>query len=465
MVFASEDYVKLYLNYPSTAKFPASNSWNISRYNDIYMLSSWVKASNAFGVESQYDFTTGFYVTEVEIKCIYLNIAGETKLNNINQYKPTIERKQVEPKYPNKNSNGNTDGINLVYGQLGTYGKNENDNGYSYIAYYVPSGRYTVINNGNMGTIFVSNDTDTRTYRFASGSMGETKEIVVPNGYYIELSMYTNITLIRIAENDNSSASSSSNTDDTENKSDNNSSNNIDASFSGELKYLLSDDKTSYTVIGYEGNDLIIKIPKMYENIPVKQIGKSAFENSSLTEIVLPETMIEIGDSAFYGCTKLKRLIIPDSVITICNNAFSHCYNLESVEFGNNVLSIGDYAFSHCDLATIRIPNSVKSIGNGAFYNCHSMSLEIGAGVICIGDFAFSFCNFIIVTIPSNVTAIGQYAFSACVSLTIVTFEDTSIWYKTDNSNDWANKLNGIEVNILEIDLTEFKSSYYWYKL
>ena len=218
LVFASEDYVKLYLNYPSTAKFPASNSWSISRYNDIYMLSSCVKASNAFGVESQYDFTTGFYVTEAEIKCIYLNIAGETKLNNINQYKPTTERKQVEPKYPNKNSNGNTDGINLVYGQLGTYGKNENDNGYSYIAYYVPSGRYTVINNGNMGTIFVSNDTDTRTYRFASGSMGETKEIVVPNGYYIELSMYTNITLQKIVENNNdSSTSSKPDSSDTEN--------------------------------------------------------------------------------------------------------------------------------------------------------------------------------------------------------------------------------------------------------
>ena len=500
LVFASEDYVKLYLNYPSTAKFPASNSWSIYRYNDIYMLSSWVKASNAFGVESQYDFTTGFYVTEAEIKCIYLNIAGETKLNNVNQYKSTTERTQVEPKYPNKNSNGNAEGINLVYGQLGVYGKNENDNGYSYIAYYVPSGRYIVINNGNMGTIFVSNDNDTHTYNFASGSTGETKEITIPSGYYIELSIYTNITLQRVENSENSNFTSNG------------------------LKYLLSEDNTYYIISGYAGNNLKIRIPDKYNEIPVKKIGIEAFKNSSITNIEMPETIVEIGNSAFYESKDLQEVAIPDSVVCISDYAFYNCSSLTSVTIGNKTTTIGDaafnscfsltkvnytgtldswaqiefasscanplsyakilylndilvteaifntatkisnYSFYNCSLLTsVVIGDNVISIDNDAFYNCNSLisailgvnvvsigceafynccsliSIEIPNSVTDIDSYAFAGCSKLAsVTIPQNVTSIGKCAFGFCSNLTSIIFEDTSTWYSISSLDNNA---------------------------
>lgn len=196
LIPSSQNFIKLYLNYPSTAEFPwTSSEWSYSKYNDIYVLSSWVKASNAFGVESQSNFTIGFYIGENDTECIYIKIGDDIKVNKVNEYKQTETRKQVTPKYPDKTSSTSGNGINLVYGQLGEYGKNENDNGYSYIAYYVPSGKYTVINNGNYATIFISKGEDTKTYRFEGGSVGQTKEIVIPEGYYIELSMHTNITL------------------------------------------------------------------------------------------------------------------------------------------------------------------------------------------------------------------------------------------------------------------------------
>lgn len=196
LIPSSQNFIKLYLNYPSTAKFPwTSSEWSYSKYNDIYVLSSWVKASNAFGVESQSNFTICFYIGENDTECIYIKMGDDIKLNKVNEYKQAETRKQVTPKYPDKTSSTSGNGINLVYGQLGEYGKNENDNGYSYIAYYVPSGKYTVINNGNYATIFISKGEDTKTYRFEGGNVGQTKEIVIPEGYYIELSMHTNITL------------------------------------------------------------------------------------------------------------------------------------------------------------------------------------------------------------------------------------------------------------------------------
>lgn len=196
LIPSSQNFIKLYLNYPSTAKFPwTSSEWSYSKYNDIYVLSSWVKASNAFGVESQSNFTIGFYIGENDTECIYIKIGDDIKVNKVNEYKQTETRKQVTPKYPDKTSSTSGNGINLVYGQLGEYGKNENDNGYSYIAYYVPGGKYTVINNGNYATFFVSKGDDTQTYRFASGSNGQTQEVIIPDGYYIELAINTNITL------------------------------------------------------------------------------------------------------------------------------------------------------------------------------------------------------------------------------------------------------------------------------
>ena len=453
LVFASEDYVKLYLNYPSTAKFPASNSWSISRYNDIYMLSSWVKASNAFGVESQYDFTTGFYVTEAEIKCIYLNIAGETKLNNINQYKPTTERKQVEPKYPNKNSNGNTDGINLVYGQLGTYGKNENDNGYSYIAYYVPSGRYTVINNGNMGTIFVSNNTDTRTYRFASGSTGETKEIVVPNGYYIELSMYTNITLQKIVENNSSDIEDSTISDSSNNEED-----------------------LTYTIVFSQGSDFPDVIIKVKENeamnsIPAPQailgynVEWEPFDSANINQdMIIHAIKTPIQYEIHYNHGEEKKTIgfftIEDLPFTLKDGThetmlFSGWYKTENltgdvIEVINDIGNIELYAkyvegtkgltfnkkgegysiSSYNGTSTnIIIPSEMKGcqvveIEKEVFWLSNITSVNIPNGIKKIGDLAFCYSDLQSVNIPDSVVELGRLAFGNCEKLKTVHIGD-----------------------------------------
>ena len=55
----------------------------------------------------------------------------------------------------------------------------------------------------------------------------------------------------------------------------------------------------------------------------VKIIGQySFFKNWKLTEIDIPEGIIEIQDYAFYDCDYLEEITIPESVQTIGNNAF-----------------------------------------------------------------------------------------------------------------------------------------------
>ena len=172
---------------------------------------------------------------------------------------------------------------------------------------------------------------------------------------------------------------------------------------------------------------------------------------SSLTEIVIPNSVASIGDSAFLGCISLTEIVIPNSVICLNGNPFigwkgkleclspSFVYE-DNILFNkdksriisfrnqkltlyvipNSATSIGDSAFYDSrSLSNIVIPNSVTSIGDSAFEGCNSLgSLVIPNSVINIGKGAFKWCKSLAeVVIPNSVTNIGEFAFCGCSSL------------------------------------------------
>ena len=135
----------------------------------------------------------------------------------------------------------------------------------------------------------------------------------------------------------------------------------------------------------------------------VTSIGSSAFYNcSSLTSITIPGGVTSIGNYAFGECASLKSInveannsnylsedgvlynknktilikapegksnvTIPESVTEIGETAFSHCSNLTSITIPNSVTRIGSSAFSYCaSLTSITIPNSVTKVKSTAF--------------------------------------------------------------------------------------------------
>ena len=95
------------------------------------------------------------------------------------------------------------------------------------------------------------------------------------------------------------------------------------------------------------------------------------FKCSSLTSIVISNSVVSIGDNAFKGCNSLSNVVIPNSVTTIEAGAFWDCSSLTSIVIPNSVVSIGGSAFSGCSsLTSTLIPNSVVSIGDSAFEDC-----------------------------------------------------------------------------------------------
>ena len=139
-------------------------------------------------------------------------------------------------------------------------------------------------------------------------------------------------------------------------------------------------------------------------NIPnsVKYIGDIAFSGcNSLTKIKIPSSVVYMDGYTFLGWdgdlyneskafiyehqvlfnkdkttliayrSKEKNYIIPNSVTNIGNAAFSGCSSLTKINIPNSVTNIGNEAFECCrSLTKINIPNSVTNIGKRAFYNC-----------------------------------------------------------------------------------------------
>ena len=108
----------------------------------------------------------------------------------------------------------------------------------------------------------------------------------------------------------------------------------------------------------------------------ITHITDAAFFNcSSLTNVIIPNSVNVIGSEVFFGCTSLTSVAIPNSVTKIKGEAFSGCSGLTSVTIPNSVESIGTYAFSGCNsLTSVTIPNSVTNIGANAFRGCSGLT-------------------------------------------------------------------------------------------
>lgn len=91
-----------------------------------------------------------------------------------------------------------------------------------------------------------------------------------------------------------------------------------------------------------------------------------------------------IGASVFSDCRSLTSVIIPSSVTEIGWGVFKYCRSLTSVNIPSSVTEIGEYAFWGCSsLTSVDIPSSVTSIGERAFYDCSGLrSIYVYAGTV-----------------------------------------------------------------------------------
>lgn len=171
----------------------------------------------------------------------------------------------------------------------------------------------------------------------------------------------------------------------------------------------------------YGGN-----LKKLVLNEGITYIGEYAFSGFLyLTgDLVIPNSVADIGTYAFQGCNFTGNLVIPNGVTIIGASAFADNESLDGIlSIPSSVTSIEDGAFMRCNSLTgdLVIPNSVTSIGEYAFYQCSDFDgkLTISNSIKNIGEYTFDGCNFTgNLTIPNSVTTIGRHAFMDCSGFT-----------------------------------------------
>lgn len=139
---------------------------------------------------------------------------------------------------------------------------------------------------------------------------------------------------------------------------------------------------------------------------------------NTVTEVVLPDTLKEIGTYAFRG-SAITAVTIPASVGRVGAYAFYECKALQSVTFQGTDTAIGEYAFADCAaLTTLRLPTAITDLGEHAFAGCYVLTdtnLAFLTALREIPNSAFSgaFCEptGTKLTLPDCVQTIGEKAF------------------------------------------------------
>jgi hypothetical protein len=215
------------------------------------------------------------------------------------------------------------------------------------------------------------------------------------------------------------------------------------------------------------------------------QLHNNAFSNdTTLTKVVLPDgvTSIEGGNcryglkmysaGAFYGCSSLVEIVLPDTLVAIGENTFCNCCSLQGVALPDALAALGRHAFYGCPdvkitwapslaalqalgkvngagqlrndafsgdttLTKVVLPDGVTSIeggqaggempnqdeDGGAFNGCTSLSAVVLPDTLtgAIGRCAFYECSSLSkVELPARCVEIGVAAFGRCRSLTAV---------------------------------------------
>src|ERR1043166_3601326 len=176
------------------------------------------------------------------------------------------------------------------------------------------------------------------------------------------------------------------------------------AAFGQDFRYTTNNG--TITITAYTGIGGSVAIPDEIGGLPVTVIGYRAFASTPLTDVTIPQSVTNIGGSAFFYCEGLTNLTMANGVTSVEANAFAECWGLSVVTIPASVTSIGENAFYDChglQAFTVDGLNSSYCSVNGVLFNKSQTTL-----VQCPETRAGAY------TIPNSVTNIGPNAFISC---------------------------------------------------
>ena len=187
-------------------------------------------------------------------------------------------------------------------------------------------------------------------------------------------------------------------------------------------------------------------------------------DSSVSGDVTIPETLggypvVAIGDDAFFDLYDIESVSIPNTVTSIGAYAFASCSILSEVVLPENLVTIGDGAFSMSSVKSYEIPASVTSIGKSALesFSVKSITVDKENPVYSSDDNGVLFnkektvliqfpakSDLTAYTVPASVTKIESYAFAETTKLKSITISN-----KVTDIPAGAFSESGIEFTVL----------------
>ena len=188
-------------------------------------------------------------------------------------------------------------------------------------------------------------------------------------------------------------------------------------SFTGELT--LPDGLTSIGAGAFSSCDALNGILTFPDS--VETVGAYAFYGCDGFggTLTIPDSVKTVGESAFYDCDGFTGLKLSGGLTRIEKQSFAFMYGLKTeVVIPEGVTEIGESAFQCSHIPSVRFPSTLKKIGKQAFKYTWLTKIMLPDGLETIGDEALD-CWWSIekaIIIPASIKSIGKNAFSSYYS-------------------------------------------------
>ena len=245
---------------------------------------------------------------------------------------------------------------------------------------------------------------------------------------------------------------------------------------------------------------------------PLTIVDMNAFYNrTTLTSVILPQTVTSISLNAFAECSSLTSIVLPEGLQTLDYYAFDDCESLETINIPESLEWIGTDSFnrnpfSGCvnlkkftgtspfisadgrcligntganktllsfatgglgENSTYVIPDDVRKIGIDAFDGATVGHVVLPTTLNALQDQAFINCsNLKDITVPGNITWFGSRVFKNCVSLKTVYLNYTSVptihSHFGDDGHMFDNTASDLVIYVPSNLLATYKTAQYW---
>lgn len=258
-------------------------------------------------------------------------------------------------------------------------------------------------------------------------------------------------------------------------------------------QFTFTTNNGAITITGYTGSNGMVNVPSTIAGLTVVKIGEWAFYGDSVTNVLIPDSITNIEDGAFFDCLSLTNVTLGNSIASIGDWVFGFCPSLTSICFRGNSPRLDGSDIFYGNLATlyylpeaagwesmfdghpailwnpvvpyvfstnngsitireytgpdeaITIPSQINFLpvtGIGNFINGFSLgwsfaAVQIPNSVTNIGAWAFAGSGLTNIIIPTSVVAIGPNAFWQCYSLTSAKIPG-NVRVIGDNAFEWC---------------------------